>query len=326
MNLFRRQTWLAVLTVFTLVLPGMLSGQVIQSPTTNALAKIPGPPVPPPPSRTREFRKLLEMAPADQAQYLSNRPANVQRLLAAKIQEYASMERSERESRLWATELHEYLEYFLSNPPGDRASQLAQIPEDYRSMVSNRLTQFNLLPPPLRQEVLAQESTSNYFIGPSLASMGASLNPPPPMPPDPLKSLGGLTSEERQEVYAGFEHYFDLPENEKQQVLALVPAAERPRVARTLAELDQMPANQREQGLHAIGTLVGMTGEQRRLFLQNAERWKSMSPAERETWLKLVSHLPPLPPSPAINPLSLPPMPPSSLPRPPLSAATNPGN
>jgi hypothetical protein len=48
-------------------------------------------------------------------------------------------------------------------------------------------------------------------------------------------------------------------------------------------------------------------------FLKNAERWKEMSPAERETWRKLIRKLPDVPPPPPdFYEGTLPPLPPAS--------------
>jgi hypothetical protein len=68
-----------------------------------------------------------------------------------------------------------------------------------------------------------------------------------------------------------------------------------------------------------------MTPEQREQFLKNAERWKAMTPAERQRWRELVRQVPMWPPEPpALDEPPLPPMPPL----PPdfeLSSATNAG-
>jgi hypothetical protein len=62
-----------------------------------------------------------------------------------------------------------------------------------------------------------------------------------------------------------------------------------------------------------------MTPAERAQFLKNAERWKEMSAADRQTWRTLVAKLPPLPPG-----FGLPPLPPSAgqKSRPPLPPGT----
>ena len=117
-------------------------------------------------------------------------------------------------------------------------------------------------------------------------------------------------------MYEAFQHFFDLSDGERRAVLQTLPDAQRQQVEKMMKFLEQLPREERAQGLNAIGKLVLMNGAEQREFFVNAARWKELSPAEREAWLKLVPRLPPIPPG-------------AGLPRPPLpgglrlSAATN---
>jgi hypothetical protein len=262
------------------------------------------PPFPVYQPRTEFFRKVLAMKAAEQEAWLTNRPPQVRAQLAAKIREYQAMAPDAREAVLRATELHEYLEYFIKAPAAGRASQLAQVPLEYRATIQEKLREFDLLPPELQQEVLAGKTTANYFLNPRplLARTVRRPNPllpPPPMPPAPLSYLSRLPADQRREMYASFQHFFDLDDDARQKILSTLPLAERGLVAKTLRDLERMPQEQRDRGLQSITMLADMSDEQRQTFFRNAELWQQLPPSERQTWRKVVVHLPPMPPDPA---------------------------
>lgn len=260
------------------------------------------PPMPVFQTRTGLFRKILAMPAAEQESWLTNRPAQVRPQLEAKIKEYEAMTPEARESILRATELHEYLAYFIKTAPANRSTQLAQIPAEYRAAISEKLREFDILPPELQQEVLAGKSTASYFLNPAPARAGAPhpAHPPMPMPPSPeaLQYLNRLTPGQRQKMYTSFQHFFELNSDDRHKILATLPDEQRGKIEKTLHELESLPPEQRDRGLQSISMLVGMTDEQRQAFYQNAEAWQKLPPAERQTWRKVVVHLPPLPPPP----------------------------
>jgi Protein of unknown function (DUF3106) len=241
------------------------------------------------------------MTPAQQEAWLTNRPAQVRPQLQSKIQEYEAMTPQARESVLRATELHEYLAYFVNTAPPNRSAQLAQVPSEYRAAINEKLKEFDVLPPELQKEVLAGKSTASYFLNPGPALTGTVHPvPPPPMlpPPGALQYLNRLPPGDRQKMYTSFRHFFDLNNDDRQKILATLPAEERARVEKTLHELESLPPEQRDHGLQSVSLLAGMTDEQRQAFFQNAALWEKLPQTERQTWRKVVTHLPPLPPLP----------------------------
>ncbi len=262
------------------------------------------PPLPVFQPRTEIFRKILAMTAAQQEAWLTNRPPQVRPQLEAKIREYQAMTPEAREAVLRATELHEYLEYFIKTTATDRSNQVEQIPLEYRATVKEKLREFALLPPPLQQEVLAGKTTANYFLNPSpFAARNVhrpNLPPPPPlpMPPAPLSYLGRLSPGQRQEMYTSFQHFFELGDDDQQKILVTLPTDERGQVEKTLRDLEHLPKEQRDRGLQSISALASMPDEQRQIFFKNAELWRQLSQTERQTWRKVVVHLPPLPPMP----------------------------
>jgi hypothetical protein len=89
---------------------------------------------------------------------------------------------------------------------------------------------------------------------------------------------------------------------------------------KTLRSYSALTSAQRAQCIRSFQKFAELSLPDRQLFLKNAERWKRMSPDERQEWRDLVSQLPLIPVDP------MPPMPtriPPSIKRPPLPLLTN---
>src|ERR1700722_15758638 len=256
------------------------------------------------------FRELLTNTPAWQAQRLASWPAEKRARLLAKIGEYQAMTHEAREQSLGATELHWYLQQFLLNPSTNHPIQLSQVPVLYRQMVSNRLTLWKMLPPPLQQDVLAHDTTREFFL---MGSRTTVSNVPPEIIPPPLRNelirLDALQPEQRWETYAHFQNFFELTAEEKKSVLDAVPAAERQQFEKTLAGLERLPRDQRLAALRSLCQLATLTAAQRDDLLYKMGRWKNLSPEEQQLWQRLDPHLPPLPPLPPPLPTRFPPLP-----------------
>ena len=246
------------------------------------------PPMPPMgPSPVVFFRQLLAMTPAERNQSLTNRSPEIRARILAKVREYQALGPDERELRLRATELRWYLMPLLRSPSDERAARLAQVPPDLRELARTRLAQWDLLPPPLQQEFLANDKTLHYF---------AHIETPNPPAPNP----------EQQKIAEQFNQFFELTLAERQQTLGLLSEAERAQMEKTLKSFEQLPPSQRRECVRNYAKFAGMSGAERAEFLKSAESWSKMSPTERQTWRDLVAHVPMLPPAP---PPILPPVP-----------------
>ncbi len=285
--------------------------------------------IPPPAGSPVDFfRQLLAMSAHERVQFLTNRPPVLRERILAKVREYEVLGPDERELRLRATELRWCLLPFFHEPATNHAARLALVPEDMRELVKTRVEEWDLLPPQLQQEFLANEPALHYFTHVNPAS-----NPPPlpPMPPDPNPShaaggmdpsrLNALSAGERQQITAQFNQFFELTPAEKQKTLNTLSAAERQQMEKTLQSFDQLPATQRAQCVRAYSQFAGMNPQERAEFLKNAERWSQMSPRDRQVWRDLVTHVPLWPPLPQTS--LTPPMPPAITPRPRPPVATN---
>jgi len=251
-------------------------------------AELPLPPIPPKmQSPVRFFRELLSLSPAERFDALTNRTPEVRARIMAKVQEYLRLEPDERELRLRATELRWYLTPLFRLAPADRAARLAQVPDELRGLVESRLTQWDLLPPPLQKEFLDNDRALHYF---------AHI--------EPTNSVAGTP--EAQKISEQFNQFFELTDAEKQQALGTLSTGEREAMEKTLQSFSRLPVQQRLLCVRNYATFAGMSGPERAEFLKNAEQWSKMSPQERQSWRDLVAHVPQWPPMP---PPALPPMP-----------------
>lgn len=259
------------------------------------------------PSPVAFFRNLLAMSPKERAEFLTNRPPEMRARIVAKIHEYQILNPDERELRLSATELRWYLTPLLSLAPTNRAERVAQVPENLRPLVQDRLQQWDILPPPLQREFLENDRALHYF---------ARLVPPGTV------TTNDLSDAQRQKIAAQFNEFFELTPGEKEKTLKTLSAAEQAQMEKTLQSFEHLPPPQRLVCLRNYAKFAGMSVTERAEFLKNAEHWSQMSPAERQTWRDLVAHVPEWPPlPPPIVPGNLIPHTAPKIPRP--NVATN---
>ena len=126
-----------------------------------------------------------------------------------------------------------------------------------------------------------------------------------------------LPSSEREELYANFQKFFELSDDEKQKTLGLLPQQDRLQMTMVLRNFAKLPKPQRDQCFNSFARFSKMSESERQEFLRNAERWREIPVAERAAWRELIKNLAPMPPvPPGLTPP--PPMPP--MPMPPVRA------
>jgi hypothetical protein len=276
----------------TVLLHGEIQSLVAAPPAKTASTAI-MPPIPQMQSPVVFFRELLSMSPAERLNTLTNRTPEVRQRLLQKVHEYQAMPPDERELRLRATELRWYLIPLLRQSPTNRMAMFAQMPDDLKPLAKSRLALWDLLPPPLKQELLENDRTLHYF-----AQVEASNNAANPADPH------------QQQVAEQFNQFFELTVREKKATLSTLSPTEREQMQKTLASFEQLPPMQRITCVRSFSQFAGMNPADRTEFLKNAERWSQMSPGERQAWRDLVAHVPqwpPLPPSVLIPPPPPPP-------------------
>jgi hypothetical protein len=251
---------------------------------------------PPPPAATPVrspvtfFRQLLSMPAAERLSTLTNRTPEARARILVKVHEYLLLSPDERELRLRSTDLRWYLIPLFRIAATNRQTQLDRVPEDMLELVKCRLAQWDLLPPTLQQEFLANEHTLPYFAhvetSNSAPADSASVN-----------------------IASQFNQFFELTPAEKQQALNTLSDAERAQMEMTLKSFEQLSARQRLLCVKNYARFADMSATERADFLRNADHWSKMSPEERQTWRDLVVQVPLWPPVPRASMANL--MPPS---------------
>ncbi|HZL13665.1 MAG TPA: DUF3106 domain-containing protein [Verrucomicrobiae bacterium] len=243
------------------------------------------------------FRQLLAMTPDERAKFLTNRPPEIRARILAKVNEYEALDPNERELRLRATELRWYLMPLLHASPTNRAARLAQVPDNIRDVVENRLTEWSILPPSLQQEFLENERILRYFTHVDLSNNPAENFWREPSDAD-RAHWNALSEPERKQVMAGFNQFFELTPDEKQSALNTLSESERRQMEKTLQTFEKLPPAQRDECVRAFTKFANMSASEQAEFLKNATRWSEMSPSERHTWRDLVVNVPQWPPLP----------------------------
>jgi hypothetical protein len=324
MNLLRQGRWTLVLCVAgQLTISPLFAGAVSDSALPAKLPLVPTNTLPALPSESSPvvlFRQLLAMRPAEREIFLTNHPPEIRKRILVKVDEYEALDPNMRELRLRATELRWYLMPLLREPPTDRAARLAQVPEDIRELVEDRLNQWTILPPPLQQEFLENEHTLRYF-----ASVDVSGGPPENAGRGPNDGeqarWNALPETQHRQITAEFNQFFELTPHEKQKVLGTLSDIERQQMEKTLQAFGKLPPQQRDECVRAFTKFAEMNATERAEFLKNAECWSQMPPAERQAWRDLVVNVPEWPPLPPG--FTVPPPPPPLPPGFHLMVATN---
>jgi hypothetical protein len=294
MNLpVQQRTWLAAGLVFGLLDCRLAGAQIAANPPPTSE---PAPfgrlatPTPPVKSPVGFFRELLAMSPGERRQALTNRPPDNQQGILAKVAEYEALPPDDRELRLRATELRFYLVPLLSAPAANRPAALSQIPADVRKLVESRLQQWQILPPPLQEQILADDQKLQHYLQLAGGSPRPDQQTLPPYPPDLQREI--------EDKGRRVDQFFGLTPEEKTEALAKLSEAERRQTEATLRIFEKLTREQRDQCIRAFGAFSRLSAEEQRQFLKNAERWQAMTPAERQEWRDLVRDVPQLPPLP----------------------------
>ena len=306
---------IAVLLAAGHLLSATLAAQSVNTPVTpgqsdppagpadvSAVAKPPqpAPALPLASSPISFFRELLAMNAAERNQALTNRPPESRAQILAKVREYESLKPNERELRLHVTELRWYLRPLMTTALTNRTALLAMIPEPSRELVEERLRDWDQVPPDVQKELLGLEPTLQYFAeiegrtDQQRLDMIKSISPARrKMLEKGIEQWEGMSADQRQNTLQRFNQFFQLTAREKDKALKTLSEPERRQIEKTLKTFGSLPPAQRVQCLRSFAKFTSLSLEERQQFLKNAERWKVMSPTERQAWRQLVSHLPP---------------------------------
>ena len=252
--------------------------------------------LPAPKSPVALFRELLAMTPEQRKAAIAIRPPDIQKRILVKLEEYEILPDPLRELRLRETELRWYLRPLMDEPRTNRAAALARVPEGLRAQVEERLNTWDILPPQMQAQFKDDDLVASYF------SQVASATPEEKnallstIPDDRRKELEkgldrwqGMSGEQREKALAGFNQFFQLTPDEKEKALDTLSDDERKEMERTLASFSNLTLAQRAQCLSSFQEFAKMSIAERQQFLKNAERWREMTPEDRQKWRELVN-------------------------------------
>jgi hypothetical protein len=266
------------------------------------------PPVPLGASPADLFRRILGTNEAGREAFIATKNPEAQRILRAKVAEFMALAPAAREARLQSLDLRYYLVPLMRLSSSDRARAIAALPENKRAMVQSRLLTWDILPPPLKVEVLQNESVVRLFIqaqesGTSHAQWLASLPATQREQAEiDFRRWTNLPPARREQMFSNVERFFGtLDPKSRSQALNVMGDGERAEMERTLAVFDGLPAEQRDRIVDGFRKFKDLAPAERQAFLKSADEWRTMSEKDRQLWRRIVNHTrfpinPPMPP------------------------------
>jgi hypothetical protein len=281
-------------------------GALAQAPAGNAR------PAPPPPLPTSAkspidyFRELLTAGPEDREKLLTGKTPPHRKVLEKSLGDYLALTPSERELRLRTLELRYHLTTLLRLAPTNRVERLKIIPERDRPLVEDRLRIWDQLSPEDQREALDNERRIRVLeaVGSGVAQRqvpltGATSNQSRQIEQQ-LIQWQSLPEARRVQAQRNFTTLFELTDAEKSadSPAADLSPAERDLMQKTLDRFERLSPLQRIQCVQAFEKLAALSPSERRSFLINAQEWQKMKPKDRDSWRRLISKVPPMPPLP----------------------------
>ncbi len=255
------------------------------------------------------FRTMLETNREAREQFLSERSPEQRKVLEAKFNEYLSLQPQQRELRLFMTELRWYLLTILKNDATNRTALMKQVPDRYKSLISDRIQHWEKLPSNLQKELIENEIALQYILrisdNQTSATLLSSLHPQQRAKVQQLiANWNNFPEQHRKALVDNFNKLFELSQQEQESALKILPPGEKIRMERTLSAFSGLSKEERERCIASFQKFANMSESEKEQFLRNAAKWVEMSPEERNAWRDIVRsfqsdkkiQLPPLPP------------------------------
>ncbi len=305
--------------IFVTQLAGSVQAEAPEKSKSPSVQAVVPPALPTPKAPIEYFRELLAMPVAERERSIADKSEEQKKILRAKIKEYESLPKDERELRLAVTELRWYLVPLMRMAPADRGNRLEAIPAGKKALIEDRLKRWDELSHDQQKEFLENELTTHYFLRLQSATPEQKENILQTFPEDRRQKLEeelarwrSLPREQRERMSERFEQFFSLNPKEKEKALNTLSETERLQMEKTLRTYQNLPPEQRKRCIESFEKLARMDGRERIQFLRKAQVWEKMSSDDRKTWRKLVDKFPQMPPLPPGLDYG-PPLPPSPL-------------
>lgn len=211
------------------------------------------------------------------------------------------MDPDRRELTLKVTELRWYLAQLMRLAPSERGERLAAIPEEQRSLVEERLRQWDELSSSQQKEFWDNEVAISYFLrlqSSTPEEQTGLLQSFPAATRQKVEQWRSLPLEERDRMCNRFQQFFELNSKEKEKMLGALSDAERIQMEKTLATFQNLAPAQRRHCMESFRKFARMDAAERNQFLKKAEMWQRMPPEDRKAWRDLVQKIPQMPPLP----------------------------
>jgi hypothetical protein len=229
----------------------------------------PRPPVAPTPVEL--FRRLISTNAAGREAFLAAKSPEARRVIEAKLREYESLSDSDREAKLRSLQLRWHTQRLMKMKAEDRPMQLAQIPMPDRSMVSNRISRFSILPPSMQQEVLTNQMAANFVF-------------------QEERHHAGVDPRQAQRMTHLME-FVEWSPTDRNKVMARLTPTEHEQMQKTLSTFTNLSKDERLEALEGFRKFAALSENERLAFLSTAQRWREMSEKDRQFWRAIVSAL-----------------------------------
>jgi uncharacterized protein DUF3106 len=285
---------------------------VQQTPKTSQVVAVA--PLSLPKSPAEDIRQLLRMNETERQRFLAAKTPEYRQSVEPKLVEFQLLPPPERELRLTLIGLRWHLPDLMRLAPADRTARLALLPKADRSLIEDRLKQWDKLPLVEQEELLTNQMTISYFLrlttstpAQRTALLQNFTEAQKSQIETNLSQLDALPEDTRQKMLSRFQSFFELNEKEKAKVLAVLPDTQRQQTEKTLERFRTLSRGEREASLVGFRKFMRLSPNEQGRFLQTAARWQAMPPSDRQAWREVVNKMPDMPPLP---PGLLPPLPP----------------
>src|SRR5262249_47013904 len=157
---------------------------------------------------------------------------------------------------LRATELRWYLLPLLNMPATNRAERLKLVPEPYHQLVAARVQEWDLWPPSFQRDVLEFQLTMDLVKTGAVGQAATTLQTLPPKERHELEQKlsrwQAMSPPQREQLYAAFQHYFELSDQEKEKTMQALSVPERQETEKVLDPIEKWPKQQQDKYIAAF--------------------------------------------------------------------------